>query len=427
MTPKVLFIDDDAFALAGYGRIARRSFSVETSTEGEDGLDALTTRGPFDVIISDMRMPGMNGAEVLRRARQLSPDTTRILLTGHADTDSAIDAVNLGNVFRFLVKPCPPDTLLAALRDAVAQTRLVVSERELREKTLQSCLKILTDVLAMVHPTAFGRVGRVRDLVIQLGQRLNVENQWELPIAASLCLLGTVALSDGVMARVLAGNKVSDRERGLLESHPRVAYEMLAGIPRLDGVAHAVLYQTQRYNGTGGYTSPRRGAEIPMGARLLKVAMDFEAMIGLGYPRNRAFAEMNRRDGWYDPEVIEALASIVEQGPARPTMAIAVADVKPGMVLVEPLYYADGTEMLKKGQHLSSPVVHRIRAVAESVGIREPIVVTVSDENGEPVIGPADEMVPEATTRLTEFSEIHPFSDTDPHILTAFPELFKAP
>ena len=144
-----------------------------------------------------MRMPGINGAETLYRASKVAPDTTRILLTGHADLDSAIDAVNRGNVFRFLTKPCPPDTLLAALKAATAQHRLVLSERELREKTLQGSLKVLTDVMAMVHPTVFGRVGRVRDLVCELGRRLDVENQWELPIVAGLCLLGTVALPDG--------------------------------------------------------------------------------------------------------------------------------------------------------------------------------------------------------------------------------------
>ncbi len=412
---RVLFIDDDPFALAGYARIARRGFEVETATGGEDGLEFLMSRGPFAVVVSDMRMPGMNGAETLSRANVMAPDTTRILLTGHADLDSAIDAVNRGNVFRFLTKPCPPDVLLNALRDATAQNRLITSERELREKTLQGSLKMLTDVMAMVHPTTFGRVGRVRDLVVDLGRRLEVENQWELPILAGLSLLGTVALPDGVMARVLAGDKVSDREKALLQTHPRVAYEMLVGIPQLEGVAEAILYQAQWYNGQGGYTIPRRGAEIPIGSRLLKVAMDFEVLIGLGYNRVQALAEMNKRDGRYDPEILDALNETIDEGPPRQTSSAALADLRPGMTLAGPVLYADGTVFLKQGQPLTDPLVHRIRAVADSVGLQEPVEVFGAVEHASP-----------AEPSATPVSEIRPAGETDPALMCAFPELFAA-
>lgn len=429
MTNRVLFIDDDPFALAGYARIARRGFEVETATGGEDGLDVLAARGPFAVVVSDMRMPGINGAETLFRASRLAADTSRILLTGHADLDSAMDAVNRGNVFRFLTKPCPPDVLLAALRDATAQHRLVVSERELREKTLQGSLKVLTDVMAMVHPTAFGRVGRVRELMVELGRRLDVENQWELPIVAGLCLLGTVALPDGVMAKVMAGHKVSDRDATLLQTHPRVAYEMLAGIPQLGGVAEAILYQGQRYNGTGGYTIPRRGSEIPIASRLLKVAMDFEALVGLGYSRESAMKELNKRDGWYDPEILDVLADLGAVGPARAAVSVLLTDLRPGMVLAAPILYTDGGTLCKQGQPLTDALVQRIWAVADSVGLQEPVAVYLpADPPPMEARGSESRLLTQGDdlhARPTEYTEVRPLSETDPAILTAFPELFR--
>jgi response regulator RpfG family c-di-GMP phosphodiesterase len=429
MTNRVLFIDDDPYALAGYARIARRGFEVETATGGEDGLEVLGARGPFAVVISDMRMPGINGAETLHRASQVAPDTTRVLLTGHADLDSAIDAVNRGNVFRFLTKPCPPDALLGALKAAAAQHRLVLSERELREKTLQGSLKVLTDVMAMVHPTAFGRVGRVRELVCELGRRLDVENQWELPIVAGLCLLGTVALPDGVMAKVMAGHKVCDRDANLLQTHPRVAYEMLVGIPQLGGVAEAILYQAQRYNGTGGYTIPRRGAEIPMASRLLKVAMDFEALVGLGYSREQAVREMNKRDGWYDPEVLEVLAEISTAAPPKSSVAVSLSDLRPGMVLAAPLLYSDGGPLFKMGQPLTDALIQRVWAVADSVGLQEPVEVYLPTE-AAPVVTVESEsrlttQADDLHGRPTEHSEARPTHDTDPALRSAFPELFQ--
>lgn len=427
MTARVLFIDDDPYALAGYARVARRSFDVDTATSGEEGLEVLATRGPFSVVISDMRMPGLNGAEVLHRARLRSPDTTRILLTGHADLDAAVDAVNRGNVFRFLTKPCPPDVLINALKDAAEQNRVIKSERELREKTLQGSLKVLTDVMAMVHPTTFGRVGRVRDLVCELARRLEIAEEWEVSIAASLSLLGTVALPDGVMVRALAGNKVNDRDRALLQSHPRVAYEMLIGIPHLEGAAEAILYQAQRYNGTGGFTIPKRGAEIPIGARLLKVAMDFDALLGLGYSKAQALKELNKRDGWYDPEILEELGNSITETPPPRTASMAIDDLQPGMVLAAPLLYQDGTEVLKQGQTLTGPLVQRVRALAESVGLQEPIAVYMVQSSMDiPDREPAPATMGDTTpNRPTDFTEIHPISETDPALLTAFPELFR--
>jgi response regulator RpfG family c-di-GMP phosphodiesterase len=429
MTNRVLFIDDDPYALAGYARIARRGFEVETATGGEEGLEVLAARGPFAVVVSDMRMPGINGAETLHRASKVAADTTRVLLTGHADLDSAIDAVNRGNVFRFLTKPCPPDALLAALRDAAAQHRLVLSERELREKTLQGSLKVLTDVMAMVHPTAFGRVGRVRELVCELGRRLDVEDQWELPIVAGLCLLGTVALPDAVLAKVMTGHKVGDKDANLLAAHPRIAFEMLAGIPQLDGVAEAILYQAQRYNGTGGYTIPRRGAEIPVASRLLKVAMDYEALVGLGYSREQAMKEMDRRDGWYDPEVLETLAEISTATAPRTTVLVAVADLQPGMVLAVPLLYTDGAVLYKQGQPLTDALVQRARALVGSVGLKDPVEVYLPQEiaaalgtpTGSRLLTQSDDL----HSRPTEITESHPQEDTDPALATAFPELFR--
>jgi response regulator RpfG family c-di-GMP phosphodiesterase len=136
------------------------------------------------VIMSDMRMPGMDGATFLARARQVAPDAVRMLLTGQADVDAAAAAINEGQIFRFLTKPCPPPMLLAAFASAVEQHELITAERVLLEQTLHGSIKTLTDVLALVSPTSFGRATRIKQLVSDLAERLAIRERWQVEVAA---------------------------------------------------------------------------------------------------------------------------------------------------------------------------------------------------------------------------------------------------
>jgi DNA-binding NtrC family response regulator len=116
MTNQILFVDDDRRALDGYKRLLRSVFEVETASSGMQGLAAIQVLGPFAVVVSDMRMTGMNGAEFLARVRELAPQTVRIVLTGYRDLNRAIEAVNDGQIFRYLNKPCGKDELVSAIR-----------------------------------------------------------------------------------------------------------------------------------------------------------------------------------------------------------------------------------------------------------------------------------------------------------------------
>jgi DNA-binding NtrC family response regulator len=157
MTDKILFVDDEPAVLDGYKRMLRREFEVDTAVCGQQGLAEISNHGPYAVVISDMRMPEMNGAQFLSQVRQTAPDTVRMLLTGYSDMDAAMSAVNEGNIFRFLTKPCEKDLLGKAITAGLMQYRLVTAEKDLLENTLMGSIKVLTDVLSAVSPEAFGR------------------------------------------------------------------------------------------------------------------------------------------------------------------------------------------------------------------------------------------------------------------------------
>ena len=121
MSERVLFVDDEPQVLEGIQRTLRKQVDLQTATSGEDGLRLLSEAGPFALVVSDMRMPAMNGAQFLAKAREQAPDTVRMILSGQADFQATIAAVNEGHIYRFLSKPCPPDQLLAAVADGVAE------------------------------------------------------------------------------------------------------------------------------------------------------------------------------------------------------------------------------------------------------------------------------------------------------------------
>ncbi|MGA8109318.1 MAG: response regulator [Acidobacteriaceae bacterium] len=134
MSDKILFVDDESSALDGFRRVLHGSFNVCTAGSGGEGLMTLDRDGPFAVVVSDMRMPGMDGAEFLARVRQKAPHTVRMLLTGHADLRAAMDAVNRGQILHFLTKPCPRAVLVAALNSGLDQYHASVEENELANR-----------------------------------------------------------------------------------------------------------------------------------------------------------------------------------------------------------------------------------------------------------------------------------------------------
>src|SRR5450432_1039892 len=174
MPAKILFVDDEAAVLAGYDRTLHREFEVDTATGGELGLKAINSSGPYAVVISDMRMPGMSGAQFLAKARQSSPDTVRMLLTGYTDLGAAMEAVNEGNIFRFLTKPCGKEILVPAINAGVEQNDLIRSEKELLEQTLLGSIKVLTEVLGAASPEAFGRSLRIAQFVRHIASKFSL-------------------------------------------------------------------------------------------------------------------------------------------------------------------------------------------------------------------------------------------------------------
>jgi len=380
MNRKVLCVDDDANLLAGIKRVLRNKFEFELALNGHQGLDLIASRGPFAVMVVDMLMPGMNGIEFLTMAQDKAPDTVRIMLTGNADLQTAVAAVNGGHVYQFLTKPCSPDQLEIALNRGIKQFELIQAERELLEQTLNGSAKVLTDILAVVEPQSFGRSQQLRDLMHLYIQSPN-ERSWELELAALLAPIGCVTIPPDLLNKKHAGETLSDQEVGILEQMPEFASRLVLQIPRLQTVAKIILYQHKHFDGTGFPPDDCANDAIPIGARILKVLNDLLDLEARGDTRAVALQKMQQCSGIYDPCVLDAAfmrfdAYLAKPARAKRTVQIVMPDeLKVGQVLFSNVYTLDDMLVVKKGTMISVMLFERLQNFSRLGALRVPLEI----------------------------------------------------
>jgi len=388
MNARVLFVDDDPNLLSGLKRGLRGQFEIETATSGAEGLEAIATRPPYAVIVSDMRMPGMDGIQFLAAARQRTPDTVRIMLTGYSDVETAIEAVNEGHIFRFLCKPCPIEQLAKALSAGVEQHRLVTAEKELLSKTLCGSIKVLADVLALASPTAFGRAARVRRLVQQLAGELNLSQPWELEVAATLSQIGLLALPPEALDKLYHGRPLNADESRMFASHPAIGRDLVANIPRLERIAQIIAYQEQNFDGTGIPGDGLSGTAIPLGARVLKIALDYDAHCMAGCSPAEAIMRMRQHGERYDPAVMAALQAVVRVEGDYEICQVKVTQLRPNMIIAEDVRTTTGVLLVSRGQEATASLRERLHNFARNASITEPIRVLVPAGHAAPAARP---------------------------------------
>ena len=379
MKPRVLFVDDEAHILQAYRRTLRREFDVGTALGGTAAIERLGADGPYAVIVSDMRMPEMDGIQFLVHARAAAPDSVRMMLTGNADVQTATDAVNEGYIFRFLTKPCPPETLARALHAGCRQHQLITAERELLEQTLAGSIRTLTDVLSLVEPEAFGRATRVKRTVAELAEDAAIEDRWQAEVAALLSQLGCVTLPPDVARKLYYGRPLDDEERKMVARLPEVSARLLSNIPRLDGVIAILHYQNKQFDGSGEPRDRVSGRDIPWGARALRLALDLDALEANGLPTQTALDTLRGRTGHYDAELLDLLAKRRGCGAAEHEIReIGLADLRVGMVLEVELVSQAGVLLVARGNEVTESLVSRLCNLAQRVGVKEPIRVRLN-------------------------------------------------
>jgi response regulator RpfG family c-di-GMP phosphodiesterase len=375
MSERVLFVDDEPQVLEGIQRTLRKQVDLQTATSGEEGLRLLSEAGPFALVVSDMRMPNMNGAQFLAKAREQKPDTVRMILSGQADLQATIAAVNEGHIYRFLSKPCAPEQLLAAIEDGLKQHRLLVAEKVLLEQTLSGCVTMLIEILGMVSPAASSRASRLQRYTLGLARALKLPDRWQWGLAAFVSQIGCVALPSAIMSKVEAGQALTDEERRLHEAHPEVAGKLLTSIPRLEDVAEIVTAQFGSLSFAGGPEDVRQWDVRSMGRLLLRTAVEFDRLTLGGTGGEAAAAALRASKLGIPNAVIEALRSVAPASQERVVRQLHLKDLSPGMTLEEDIVSLKGIRLVPAGHEVTRSLIVRLISIAGGVGVAEPFRV----------------------------------------------------
>jgi len=357
--PRILCIDDELRVVEGIKRTLHGKYDVVTATSARAAIGILEKDTDFAVVISDLRMPEFDGVILLNQIRDGAPDIVRILLTGQADIDASIRAVNDGQIFRFLTKPCPPDALRSTLRDAVEQYRIAKAERALLEKTLSGGVHFLTEVLSLAQPAAFGRAVRLKRQVGELATALEIRDRSAIELAAVFSQLGMITLPPPLIQKVYHAQPLTNEEQQLVNRAAPVAEHLVGYLPRMESVLDILRFQYTRYSGQGSPVAGIRGENIPIGARLLAIVRDFDVLEAQGLTAAAALDTLYGRTGWYDTVALDtfALTQGRDDGPDIRTMTLA--EVREGMTFVNDVT-EDGLLLVARGQVVTSNVLDRI-------------------------------------------------------------------
>jgi CheY-like chemotaxis protein len=377
MSGRILFVDDEPNVLEGIQRTLRKQSALFTATSGAEGLRLLAESGPFALVVSDMRMPVMNGVQFLAKVHEQAPNTVRMMLSGQADLQATIAAVNDGHIYRFLSKPCPPEQLLGAVEAGLNQYRLLTAEKVLLEQTLNGAVQMLIEILGMVRPAASSRASRLQRYTLNLAAALALPEQWQWGLAALLSQIGCVALPQEILARAEAGQTLSEEERRLFESHPEVAGKLLAPIPRLEDVAAIVTAQFGEPNWKEQPEDVRRWDICTTGRLLLRTSFEFDRLVTRGAGWEKAVDSLRTSPLGFPASIIKALPTLSRVGQERVVREVRLKDLALGMILDQDLVSPKGIRLVPTGQEVTRALLVRLMSIAGGVGVAEPFRVLV--------------------------------------------------
>ena len=397
---QILVVDDeDIVRIALRETLRRERYGVTACPSPEEALKALQKEA-FAVIISDYQMPGMTGLDFLAKAKQIQPDATRILITAVLSLDTVIEAINKGEIYRFIVKPWIREELLATVRNAVQRHELIVRNTVLQATTLamneqlvtlnkalesranaeaeqrrrlaelnsalelnlhhsvQLCLKVLQSF----HPALGTQARRVFGLCRAMADtlRLSEQDRQTLELAAWLLDIGLVGTPRGLIRKWLQKKeKLTPNELSQIEQHPILGEELVDFVAHLQPVGRVIRGHHEQFDGRG-YPDRLAGKEIPWLSRILAVAV---AYAELPAPHAEAVENVTLGSGWrFDPEAVRLLLrSLPNASLPRQEREVSPSELVAGMTLAAGVKTLGGMLLAPAGQVLSEAQVEAIR------------------------------------------------------------------
>ncbi len=412
-SPTLLFVDDEPGILSALRRLFRpHGYRIFIAESGAAGLQILE-KETIDLVISDMRMPEMDGATFLKQVRSRWPQVMRVLLTGYADITSTVAAINEGEIYRYVAKPWDDNEIVSIVREATARQRLESENRRLtaltqaqneelkalnasleqkvaeRTAELRQALSFVeqshgelkkafltsVQVFAGVIELRSGPVGsltaghgrRVAEQARSVAKRMGLPDAevQNIMLAGLLHDIGKLGLPDELLGK--AYNTLSGEQRALVMKHPVIGQNILMGIEKFKDAALLVRHHHECYDGSG-YPDRLAGIAIPQGARILSVVNEYDSLqIGTLVQRPLKASEalsflVENRGKRYDPVAVDTFVKLISetQKPAISELPLRTMHLKPGMTLTRDLTHRDGYMLLAKGSSLTGEIIGQL-------------------------------------------------------------------
>ena len=407
---RILCVDDEANILSALRRLFRQNgYQISIANSGAEALQILEAE-TFDLVISDMRMPEMDGAQFLEQVFRRYPDTVRLLLTGYADITSTINAINKGQIYRYVSKPWDDQELLLTVRQALdlkalqreklrlealtarqneelkalnlsleekvqARTQELALANEKLKNSFVTSVKVFANLIELREGNLAGHSRRVADLARKIANQLGLppKEAQDVFLAGLLHDIGKIGLPDHLLAKAVT--QMSGDDLGAYRKHPAKGEQSLMALEELRGAAKLIRAHHERFDGQG-YPDALTGLAIPFGARILALANDYDGLqIGIVAPRRLNVEDAKKmiadgRGKRYDPQVVDAFLAVMgDVEPERTAeIAVPVAELKPGMALARDLLTRDGVLLLAADYLLDANLIRQIRDYAASEG-----------------------------------------------------------
>ncbi|HMD18539.1 MAG TPA: HD domain-containing phosphohydrolase [Terriglobales bacterium] len=318
---RVLLVDDEPLVLEGLRRSVRAEFATDLAGGAEEGLAKLREGPPYPVVVSDMHMPGMDGAKFLATVRTISPDSVRVMLTGSSDMQAAASAVNEGQIFRFLTKPVTSETLLATLRACVVRYHDALLEKdqlkiavEALEQLDLGTLTALARAIDAKSAWTAGHSERVTILALKIGHAMSLPAK-SLEIMHRGGLLHDIGKIGTPLAVLDKPGALEPDEMQIMQDHVKIGVRILEPIPCFREALPMVAQHHEWLDGSG-YPAGLAGENISLLARILAVADCYDAIVSdrpyrKGLPKQQALEILTQRSGTqFDPIIIEVFTRL---------------------------------------------------------------------------------------------------------------------
>ncbi|MGR3178925.1 MAG: HD domain-containing phosphohydrolase [Candidatus Anammoxibacter sp.] len=411
MAYKILFVDDEEKILASLKRLfIDEDYEIFAVSSGHEALE-LIKEETVDLIVSDHRMPEMEGVELLKRSKEYLPDAIRMLFTGYADMNVAIDAINEGGVSRYITKPWNDDELKATIHDALELRRLTKENKNMLELTrkqnlelkdlnanLEEKVEAKTNELRGMYDELTGAYGRlekgfmesvkvfanlvrlrkrsialhhtntaVMSKMIAQNMKLSDDNIKDIEVAALLHDIGKIGMDDYILNK--AFDDMNDAEKMVFMKHPILGQVSLQSIETMQKVDIIIRHHHERWDG-GGYPDGLKGEQIPVGSRIISIASDYDALMN-GTLVSSKLSSCNAKhfiirniEKRYDPNIVQlSIGAFIKQEKEvenRREVKIVSSALKDGMVITRDIYIAGGFLLVSRNMKLTTRLIENI-------------------------------------------------------------------